>query len=210
MAAAIAAAALVALCSPAKRELSRAQRSPERRSTIASSVTSRCPARSERDDAPVTAPRLPLAHRVPDGDDGKVFGGLPGESVPLRVRVGVDPVVAIEMVVRHVEEDRDPRAKCVHALHLEARDLEDDGVPGLVRVRRERFAEIPADEGAERHDLQDGADDRRRGALSVRPADGHDRRFVRQRADRELDLADDRGPSRRSAACELGKRRHAR
>src|SRR4029078_7121903 len=59
----------------------------------------------------------------------------------------------------------------IDALHLEARDLEDDRVELLVGVRSERLAEIFAHEGAKAAPLEDRADERGHGALAVRAAD---------------------------------------
>ena len=108
------------------------------------------------------------------------------EDPELRVPVGVDRAVPVEMVGLEVEQHGDPRTELVDVLELEAGDLADDDLARLDPAveLRQRAADVAGD-GRSEHDSEQLA--RRR--LPVRPGHADDRVPEQPRA--ELDLAPD-------------------
>ena len=159
----------------------------------------------------VAAPRLREANVVADRDDRDVVRGLADERVALRVGVRRLARIAIEVIGRDVEEDADRRAERLDALHLEARHLEDDDVERLVGVRRERLAEVAADERA-------SCPARSRSSptsdvvvlFPFVPPIATMGAGLRERLHRELDLAPDRERPAAPAASSAGNDRNAR
>src|SRR5687768_12936791 len=83
-------------------------------------------AASVRPYAPAAGAGERLAHDVARGDDGRVRARLREEDAGLGGRVRGEGRIAIEVVLGHVEEQRDVRTEARRALELEARDLDHD------------------------------------------------------------------------------------
>ena len=150
---------------------------------------------AERDDARLAPRGLRGRERVAVRDDGDVVGRHALEGVALGAGVRVEaPRVAVEVVVRDVEQRVGPRVQGGHALGLEARDLEDEHVPRLVHDLGERGAEVAADEDLLARRREDRARERGGGALAVGSADERDGRGDEARG--ELHLADHLAPAR--------------
>src|SRR5207248_3713792 len=111
----------------------------------------------------------------------------PLEDPQLRVAVGLEGTVAVEMVGLEVQQHGDLASQLVHVLELEAGELADD--PGarldLAVELGQCAAHVPGDRRA-RHRAQELASRR----LSVRAGDADQLRL--QEAKAELDLAPDR------------------
>ena len=122
-------------------------------------------------------------------EDGRVAVALVLEDAELRVAIGVERAVAVEMIGLEVEEQRDTGPKLVHILELKARDLADDQLLRLGRTVE--IAECAADVAGDRRPEHD-AEELARGRLPVRPGNPEDR--VRKQARAELELAPDRNP----------------
>ncbi len=113
------------------------------------------------------------------------------EDPRLGQHVGVEAVVAVEMVGRDVEDDGDFGMEALDALELEAGDLQHVvGVRGRIRNQRDGGR---ADVAAHQHLVSAHADDfagqRRGGGLAVGAGDGEDVSLEKPR--RQLDFADD-------------------
>ena len=168
-AAAVAAAAFSRLCAPGMR---------------GSAGSGSSPANSIRRAAPGTPPESPAARprRRP---------ALVLEDAQLRVAVGVERAVAVDVVRLEVEQHGDARPQRLDVLELERRELAHD--PGVRRGTRRRATSAdgrccrpprPGRPAASKI----GAEQRRRRRLPVRAGDAEDRVGEQPRA--ELDLGD--------------------
>jgi hypothetical protein len=164
---------------------------------------------TKRDRRGGPARGLACADRSPAGTTAQSLTGLADESVALCPRISVESRIPIEVVLGDVEQSADVRAKVVDALHLEARDLEDDDVEEIVGPIRERLAQVSPDETLLPLASRKRANERRGRAFAVRAPDRDDGGGMRHRADGELDLAPD-GHSPSLGHHDLGERRHAR
>src|SRR4029077_3482911 len=73
----------------------------------------------------------------------RVVERLPLEHPELRVRVGIEGAVTVQVVGLEVEEDANARLQQLDVLELEGRELADD--PGVVGDRAYERGERPAD-----------------------------------------------------------------
>ena len=126
--------------------------------------------------------------------DGDVVVALVGEDPQLRRQVGLEVVVAVEVVGGEVEEDRALGREVAGVLELEAGGLADHG-----RVRldladqlRERRADVAGDRDRLTGAAVDVAEQLDRGRLAVGP--GHRDEAVGQRPPGQLQLPDDVDP----------------
>jgi hypothetical protein len=110
------------------------------------------------------------------------------EDPELRIAVGVEGPVPVEVIGLEVEQDRDPRPKLVDVLELEAGHLTDDG---LTRVDQAvELAERPPDVAGDRR-AEHEAEKLRGRRLAVGPGNRDEGALVQQTGT-ELDLAPDR------------------
>ena len=141
--------------------------------------------------------------REPAGDDGGVVLGLVLEDPQLRIPVGLDRAVAVEVVGLEVDEHGDAAAEHVDVLQLEGRELADDELPGLGIDPGQRPADVTRGPEAE-----DRAQELGRRRLAVRAGDADE--VDAEQPVAELDLAPDRDPARPRDADEQLARRDAR
>jgi hypothetical protein len=166
----------------------------------------------EREAEPARPRLLQHAHgpRIVGVDHRHVRRLLAPEDARLGRGVALHAVVAVQVVRGEIQHRRRMDAHRVHALELEAGQLEHVGAPGrLEHGPRQRSPEIPADERLEPTGLAQRAQQRGGGALAVGAGDAEDRCARREEAGGELDLAphrharlarpDDGGKSQRDA-----------
>ena len=120
--------------------------------------------------------------------DGDVVVALVGEDPQLRRQVGLEVVVAVEVVGGEVEEDRALGREEARVLELEAGGLADHrrvrlDLPGQLRERR---ADVAGDRDRLTGAAVDVPEQLDRGRLAVRP--GHRDEPVRQRPPGQLEL----------------------
>jgi hypothetical protein len=110
------------------------------------------------------------------------------EDLPLGGRDGrLDRVMAIEVIGRDVEHDRDRGPERLGRLELERRHLEHRDVERQADERERGRADVAGHRRAQPRRAQHLRDERGRGRLPVRARHGDDRH--RERGDRELDVA---------------------
>ena len=126
------------------------------------------------------------------------------EDAELRVAVGLEGAVPVEVVGLEVEEDGDVAGERVDVLELEARELADD--PGVrrrdLRRRRQRPADVAGDLDGPAGGAEDRAEQLGRRRLAVRPRDADRARRRREQPVAELDLAPERDAARARAGDE--------
>ena len=127
----------------------------------------------------------------PPRHDRVVARGLVLEDAQLRVGIGLERAVAVEMIRLEIEQHRDAAVERADVLELERRELADDPrvVGHVADETREWAADVAGDLGWHPGSVEHGAEQRGRRRLAVRPGDADDR--VREQAGSELDLGDD-------------------
>ena len=108
------------------------------------------------------------------------------EDAQLRVAVGLERAVAVEVIGLEVEQHGDVARERLDVFELERRELADDPVRSA--DRRKRRADVPGDRDVERRRPEDRAEQLGRRRLAVRACDADELRVVRQQAPGHLDL----------------------
>ena len=123
--------------------------------------------------------------------DRDVAGTLVGEYPQLRVAVGLEGAVAVDVVRLDVQQHRALGRERNGVLELEARRLAHDDrvLPDRSDERRQRRPDVPGDRGRDPRRPVYRAEQLDRGRLAVRA--GHRDELVRQQPPRQLHLADD-------------------
>ena len=98
----------------------------------------------------------------------------PLEDAQLRVAVGVERPVTVEVVGLEVEQHRDVAGQLVHVLELERRQLADDPLHRL--ERRQRRADVARHRDVASRGTEDRAEQLGRRGLAVRPGDADEAR----------------------------------
>ena len=134
---------------------------------------------------------------------------LIAEDAVLRSAVRIEARVAVHVIGRDVEQQRDICAEAIDALQLERRELEHVRArPLAIDDADQRFADVAGDDRLTSRDFQDLADERGRRRLPVRA--GHRNHRTLHVARCELDLADHRNRANRRARQQRHIQRHAR
>ena len=153
--------------------------------------------------------RSAAGRREPGRHHGERLRRLGGEDPQLRVAVGLEAAVAVEVVGCEVEQHGGVRRELERVLELERRGLEHDHGRVVERAgqRRQRRADVPRHGDGHARLAVDLADQLRRRRLPVRTGDRDHR--VRQQPPPELELAEHDHPALARGADDRGLLRHA-
>ena len=149
--------------------------------------------------------------RIVEVHHGEIVGRLRGEDSRLGVGVGLDPVVAIEVIGGDVEQRGDARMESVGRLELKAGGLDHAeaavSAAGVPTASASGSPRLPPTKVGRPRRAQHVADQRRGGRLAVGAGDRDDRRRDEPRG--QLHLAGD-GHARRPRGGQLRDLRDAR
>ena len=140
---------------------------------------------------------------VPDVD---VVVALVPVDRRLRVTVGLEGAVMVEVVGRQVQQDRDPRVEPLLDRELERRHLDDERLVIAAGRGRERETDVAAGDGVDAGRAQARAEYPRGRRLPVRAGDGEVGRPREARAELELPPDRDLAPSPMRAAAPTAAR----